>query len=67
MASDKDHQDAAELLDLQVQRNGVAVASVSDGTVFTFRKATLQALMDKNPTSDQVVIFVQHRTAKDGN
>ncbi len=42
-----------------VDKNGVAVSTVSDGHMLMFKRSFLQELLDKNPEHDKVLIFVK--------
>lgn len=51
---------ARDILD-QADRDGVAVVSVSDGTVFTFTADMLRDLLEQSEETGRVVVFVKHQ------
>jgi hypothetical protein len=49
----------ADVIDAQIQQQGVSVIRVSDGHVFTFTLETLEALTERAREAGKVVLFVQ--------
>ncbi len=47
-----------------VEQEGVACSTVADGHVFIFKRNHLVDLLEKNPGSGNVVIFVKKRDFK---
>jgi hypothetical protein len=51
--------DGADFILKLVDANGVAVSSVKDGHILVFKKSYLKDILDKNPDSDKLIIFVK--------
>ena len=61
--SEKDNDDntkALEYFHASIDKLGVAATSVADGHIFGFSRKHLQAMLDKNPTNEKFLVFVQH-------
>ena len=56
-----DVNDGLDLFNETLEDDGVAIVSVSDGHVFGFKRATLQAMLDQNPDNEKFVVFVKTR------
>lgn len=57
--------DAIDFFQELVERNGVAVSTVKDGTVLMFKRKMLQALLDQHPNDEKLIIFVKKPEFKD--
>ncbi len=54
-----DDADISDLMEAQLQHQGVGCVRVSDGHVFTFTSATLEAMVEKARESGKVIVFVR--------
>ncbi len=52
--------DVNELIEAQIQSQGVSAIKVSDGHVFTFTLETLQRMVEQAQATGRVVVFVKH-------
>ncbi len=61
MANDKEYEDKIEFMVETAKLQGAAAMSVSDGTVLLFNRKHLMELLEKQPNSEMVSVFVKHR------
>ena len=50
-----------------VEMNGVAILSVDNGHILTFKKDFLQKLINNHPTYDHLTVFVQTANSTNTN
>lgn len=53
--------DANELLDAQIENQGIGVVSVKDGTIFKFTSQILKKLLDASTKSGEAIVFLRHQ------
>ena len=59
MSSEEDKKEAVKRLFDQLENDGVAVGTVTNGHILMFKRASLQEILDKYPDQKQFTIFVQ--------
>lgn len=52
--------DIGEYMNALADQNGVAVATVEDGTVLFFRRDYLLKVLEQEPDKEKLIIFVRH-------
>jgi len=57
-SNDKYNKAGTDRILAEVERTGVAASSVSDGTIFLFKRAYLVALLDKYP-NEMISLFIK--------
>ena len=57
--------DAVDYMHAPVDAQGVCASTVSDGHVLMFKRSFLQAILDKNPDHEKLIIFVKRSDFKD--
>lgn len=63
MSDDASSTEVEKLL-VEAESQGIAVASVDDGTVFTFTAGMLEGMLERARVMGRVVVFVQHVKAE---
>jgi hypothetical protein len=54
--------DIGEFMNDWADREGVSVATTSDGTVLLFRRDYLLSILEENADQEKLIIFVKHPT-----
>lgn len=54
-----DTNDIGAFIAEQVERNGVSVSTVSDGTVLTFKTSWLRNLLEQHGKNETICLFVK--------
>ena len=57
MIDEKD--DGIDFFSTLIEKQGIAVSSVSDGHIFGFTRKHLQAMLDQFPDKETFVVFVK--------
>ena len=52
--------DVTDIIDAQIEAQGVSCLKVDDGHVLTFTKEMLEQLLSRAEKSGRVVLFIQH-------
>lgn len=60
-----DKNDAADFLMEMCETQGAAASTVKDGHIILFKRKFLQAMLDKNPTQEKLMIFIKRPDFKD--
>lgn len=63
--SDKDYQNAAEMMNAIYQAKGVATMKVENGHLIMITRVKLQKMLDEDPTKDGFILLIQDQDIKD--
>lgn len=50
---------AAEFIEETCERQGYATSTMKDGTLLYFKRTFLQAILDKHPDNEKLIIFLK--------